>query len=568
MASHQVAIAKAAFSAGLLRPDPTATSRDEITNFHGLLDKVIAQCSPTNIQNSARITALGKYITALSTSFEVTPSSSGSRPNRPKPSAKRRRIHILYLLNDLYHHVKYNGGTSSSVSSVTGGTQPYLEQLFSAAASFQSCPKHHRKLHDLLKIWEEEGYYSKAFVAQLHEVINNAKPTQQPLEAGQSSSSKDGKSAGLREADTGINAPFLMPATHGDPATPYYDLPAGNLLPHIIPNSSQPINPQLVKPLQLAAGPAESGLVIAVKDFLEDVDRLFEPRTVNDERLVMDVDELGQLLIKDEVTGELVAGETYYGWSKSFCEKMKERRKSRSRPDRGHRGRSDSRGRSLSPRKRTKYGRYDSSSGSRGERRRSYSPSRSRSRHRQLRQARHNRSHSRTPRWTPSPSHSPGRHRSRHGKFRSRSRSPSYSPRDSPGITQPPVPSGNPLTLTYPGAQPLPHPHPNGPLVPDPALIAQFISQSSQLLPGVPVPPSSQHGQWTSGLPPPPLPPALASSTSYAMSSASQFGLHPPYLGFPLPPPPPPPATGTREYSGHVERPYPPPPTAGQWRPS
>lgn len=50
MAAHKVAIAKAAFSAGLLRPDPTATSKDEIANFHSLLDKVIAQCSPTNIQ--------------------------------------------------------------------------------------------------------------------------------------------------------------------------------------------------------------------------------------------------------------------------------------------------------------------------------------------------------------------------------------------------------------------------------------------------------------------------------------------------------------------------------------
>ena len=50
MVSHQVAIAKAAFAAGLLRPDPTSVSRDEISLFYALLDKAIAQCSPHNVQ--------------------------------------------------------------------------------------------------------------------------------------------------------------------------------------------------------------------------------------------------------------------------------------------------------------------------------------------------------------------------------------------------------------------------------------------------------------------------------------------------------------------------------------
>lgn len=519
---------------------------------------------------------MGKYLAALSTSFEAAPSVSGPRSNKAKPSAKRRRIHILYLLNDLYHHVKYNAGASSSISSLTGGTQPYLDQLFSAAASFQNYPKHHRKLHDLLQIWEEEGYYSKDYVDQLHEVINKARTTQQSLETGQSSLPKNDKAVELRTGDTGINAPFLMPATHGDPATPYYDLPAGNLMPHIIPNSSQPINPQLVKPLQLVAGPAESALVTAVKDFLKDVDRLFESHTT-DEGVVADINELGQPLVRDEVTGELVAGETYYGWSRSFCEKMKGRGKSAYRPDDGHRGRSDSRDRSWSPRKRTKYSPYDSSSRSRGGRRRSYSPSRSRSWHRQRRHStRHGRSRSRTDmrsRWTSSFSRSPSSHRQRDDQFRSRSRSrsPSYSPRDSPGITQPPVPSGNPLPVSYPGTQPLPHPRPNGSLVPDPALIAQLINQSSQFLPGgVPVPappPLLPNGQWASGLPvPPPPPPPASSSAPFAWNATSPVGVHPPYSSFPLPPPPVPPATDPRRYPGHAAEPHPPSPASGQWR--
>jgi hypothetical protein len=50
MASHQLAIAKASFTAGLLRPDPISVSRDEISHFHALVNLVANQCSPTNIQ--------------------------------------------------------------------------------------------------------------------------------------------------------------------------------------------------------------------------------------------------------------------------------------------------------------------------------------------------------------------------------------------------------------------------------------------------------------------------------------------------------------------------------------
>jgi len=52
MASHQLAIAKAAFAASLLRPDTAVEplTRDAITHFHGLLDSALAQCSPANVQ--------------------------------------------------------------------------------------------------------------------------------------------------------------------------------------------------------------------------------------------------------------------------------------------------------------------------------------------------------------------------------------------------------------------------------------------------------------------------------------------------------------------------------------
>lgn len=49
----QLAIAKAAFSASLLRPDATSPSpclRDDIEHFHSLLAAALTQCSPANVQ--------------------------------------------------------------------------------------------------------------------------------------------------------------------------------------------------------------------------------------------------------------------------------------------------------------------------------------------------------------------------------------------------------------------------------------------------------------------------------------------------------------------------------------
>ena len=50
MASHLVAIAKASLAASLLRADPVPVSRDDMNNFHALLDVALNQCSPANIQ--------------------------------------------------------------------------------------------------------------------------------------------------------------------------------------------------------------------------------------------------------------------------------------------------------------------------------------------------------------------------------------------------------------------------------------------------------------------------------------------------------------------------------------
>ncbi|KMU75877.1 hypothetical protein CISG_10410 [Coccidioides immitis RMSCC 3703] len=277
MTSHQVAIAKASFSAGLLRPDPTSVPRDEITEFHNALDTALSRCSPANIQackawilkniteSANRVGVLGKYLTALATFFPSTRDlqTQASSNEAQKASPKRKRLHILYLLNDLLHHTKYHSGHTSPFATLTGSLQPYLVDLFALAAAFdrQRNPNHFRRLAELLDIWEYDGYYSKDYINKLRETVANPEfQDAQGLEStGQGMRAQAGKKIHPKDV------PYIMPATHGDPMASYHELPAGNLLPHIIPNSSIPIKTQSVKALQFVAGPADESLIRAGK---------------------------------------------------------------------------------------------------------------------------------------------------------------------------------------------------------------------------------------------------------------------------------------------------------------
>lgn len=299
---------------------------------------------------------------ALAASFTVS--------EKREPSIKRKRLHILYLVNDILYHAKYKVRDAS----ICGKTQPLLMNLFGSAASFENSPKHQRKLLDLLAIWEEKGYYSREYLDKLREAAKNASEAGQHLEEGASTIDTHNAAA----TKLAKSAPYVMPAMHGDPSTPWFDLPAGNLMQHIEPNSTKPINPDMIRPMQFIAGPANEDLVRAVKTLLDDVDTIFGKENQADGKAGWDIDELGQPIILDEITGDVIDGEGYYGWSREFCEKMKKKKK-RGLDGSGSRDRSQSRSRSRSSsrgRKR-RYSDSDSSGSRPTQRRRSYSSSRS-----------------------------------------------------------------------------------------------------------------------------------------------------------------------------------------------
>ncbi|OBT95848.2 hypothetical protein VE01_06118 [Pseudogymnoascus verrucosus] len=331
MASHQIAIAKATFAASLLRPDPVPVPRDDIAQFHTLLGVVSTQCSPTNIQrckrwllsnviqSTTRITALAKFLAALSASFSDAERSTLVSAKR-ETSAKRKRLHILYLISDLIYHTKIRDRDTS----VADNFLPLLANLFSSATSFKNSPKHLRKVENLLDIWAEKHYYS----------ANDINKIQQAVEAAQRSNSttnepadSDSRAISNIATKSAKDVPFTMPAMHGDQNLPWYDLPAGNLMQHIIPNSTRPIDPTLVKPMRFVPGQVDEELVASVKAFLEEVETIYDPVACHDENEppTWDVDEVGRRIYRDDL-GDVVAGdEGYYGWSTALCEKMKKR---------------------------------------------------------------------------------------------------------------------------------------------------------------------------------------------------------------------------------------------------
>lgn len=379
------------------------------------------------VASPARAAALGKYLVATANSFDE---KNGGRQGGGGPSAKRKRLHVLYLLHDvLYHTLKRHPGSDDFARAVEG----HLAPLFLSVGAFSGAPKHTARTLDLLAFWEEVSLFGADMITHLRTLVEKASEDGAPPrnDTPQAAPPTSGK---LQK-----EAPFTLPPTHGDPSLAWFDLPAANWLPHLTPNSTKPMKPDMIKPLQLAQGPADKAVVEAVKSLLTKVDRLFSKEDGWGEHA--DLNEMGERVVLDEVTGEVVGGETYYGWSRAFCKKMRDRH---SKPQ-DQRGRSRSRSHSRSSSR-------SSTSHPYKRRRLSRSPSRSPDRNRRSRSPSGRRAQSRTP--------SPSRHR-RERPFR-RSPEPGNDTAAKPAFYPPPPMARQQMPQPVPPHQIPPPPPPYG----------------------------------------------------------------------------------------------------------
>lgn len=302
------------------------------------------------LPSATRTAAFGKYLVALSSSL----GNLGDKkvPNLDNPSGsslRRRQVHILYLLNDLLHHAKYHLGQHPVYSTLTTNIQSSIITLVGIASAYDTVQfrNHLKKIDELLEIWSEKRYFHPLYLQKLRDIVGESQET-----AHSEKSIQPQRKPGEPSREPKANAPYIMPHAHGEFTTPFYDLPAANMMPHIIPNSSIPINTQIMKPLQLTAGPAVESLVNVLKKFMEDVDP--NNSTRNEDETAVEIDELGNIVFRDATTGEFLGSEGYYGWSRVLCEGMKRKHDGiESGVDCTKGDGSDYR--SLSPRKRRRY---------------------------------------------------------------------------------------------------------------------------------------------------------------------------------------------------------------------
>lgn len=463
--------------------------------------------------SSARVAALGKFLTAVADSTTVAESTTGE-----KPRSQRTQLHILYLLNDVLHWQKYHASRTRQFTTFAVELQDWLPQLVEsyvqASLTNPNTEKYQQRILDLFKIWSNNAYFAEPFLQSLRESVSFfvGPKSQQP--------SKDdfNSTAGIHPPKEGRDAPWLMPATHGDPSTPYFDLPAANMIPLIVTNTSRPIDPEQMKPLRLASGPADKKLISLVEDLINEVGRMYDGTAQqDDEYVVPDIDLMGQEVVLDEM-GERIGGDTYYGWSRIFCENMHKKlhrngqnevSRSPSRSQSRNRE-ATSRSRSRSPRKRRRsLSSSQSRSRSRHRRRGDYTPSRSRSRDKYHSISRGRRSDSRSPDRRRPSSHSPH----------------SRQPKGPILHARPPIPP-LPIPTTLDG-MPIPPPRPpgwSGPWPPPPPPLP-FSSQLSGLAPPrfVPPPPNFAVG----GLQQPFIPQGIPPPPPRASHSWSQGGFQP-----------------------------------------
>ncbi|KAK3325281.1 hypothetical protein B0H66DRAFT_547861 [Apodospora peruviana] len=557
MASNQLGIAEVMFKTSLLRADPQQCSQPEIASIIAMLTTAINQCSPPNVQkckqwaltylvpSSNRINPFCTYLIALANSFNDSGSTTIARTGAIRqsvqetariPSARRRRLHILYILNDILYHVKYRLHNESFAEKL----QSKLPVLIQSASSFSNSPKQVKKIQDLITLWEEKGYFEKAIIAQLRTAVDQ------------------GASAGIRgqngpeaQTPTTCSGPaaraLKMPTTHGDPQTPWHDLPAANWLPHMS-EPPYPMRADMIKALTLPQGPPDKALVEAVNELLIDVDRMY-PKTIfsreakSDDKMV-DINEMGERVVRDEISGEITAGYSYYGWSRAFCQEMKEKKRgpaANSREDRGRTRSSRSYSRSVSrspdPGRRQYQRRSISNASSNSSRRRN--------RHRsQRRSTSVASSRSTGSYYKGGRDHRRSGSRPRYGRSRSRSPRHDYSPAPA-SVGLPPRP---PAVNVF--AQNAPHAHQHANFYQQ-QLHQQFAEPPPVANFGgylVPVPPAPNYqGQW----PPPPPPPPVAGGQPVFFGGDLPPGTW--VGGWADPPPPPPPPHQQQHHQGYQQ---------------
>ncbi|KAM7208762.1 hypothetical protein V8F20_000925, partial [Naviculisporaceae sp. PSN 640] len=327
MASSELEKAKTLLTLALFRPDPKACQPKEIDTIASRLETTTNKCSAQNVQScknwavthlvpsERRVEPFCNYLVALSNSY-LPSNTAASKPatsgEARVASAPRRRLHLLYIINDLLYHVKFRlePGQQAFISKL----EPTLPLLVRSAASFLRRPKQIEKIRGLISTWSERGYFSAAFLESLRKAVDEG------MTKGATGQTDIAAQDNASSATSGPKpVPFNIPKRHGDPSMVWYDLPPANWLRWI--DNTYPLDPGSIVPTEFKPGRAREELIQDLTDILADTKRIFAKDATLDGPQ-FDIGEMGERLERSS-NGEITGGSTYYGWSRQFCRKTK-----------------------------------------------------------------------------------------------------------------------------------------------------------------------------------------------------------------------------------------------------
>ncbi|KAF2801533.1 uncharacterized protein BDZ99DRAFT_469540 [Mytilinidion resinicola] len=205
-------------------------------------------------------------------------------PNSRCP-APRRRVHILYLINDLLHSAKYHRQTPSPFPAFRDGLKQTIEDAVKSCAGgvMKGHPTTKKKLLVLLNLWQAHNYYSADLICTLREIVEER--------------------------------PLPTPTLHGFTGVAWHDQPAGLMVPILLRNPDAPVDTLQIRPMDVQLEQASEALKTAVDELLQTAND--EHNGGDSERAVVDIDEMGHRLV-----GDGTRFVNYYGWSEGFCRRV------------------------------------------------------------------------------------------------------------------------------------------------------------------------------------------------------------------------------------------------------
>jgi hypothetical protein len=211
---------------------------------------------------------------------------------------RRKRLHMFFIANNILLHGKDLPGIA--------------EALLPALPTLAFCED--RKSHfyirvtDLLEIWRGQGLLDPKAVKSIQDAATGL------TEINTRTMHEERKAKIDKAAES-------LPQYHGEHGVKWFDLPAANWLSLLSGNPGSRIDPELLAATHVKHpdDPKIKNMVLALKREVELMGRAMS----KEELIATDVDKIGQIMRRDDATGLFVPVETYYGWSKEFCEKVK-----------------------------------------------------------------------------------------------------------------------------------------------------------------------------------------------------------------------------------------------------